>query len=38
MYLSPGGTTGSRSLAQYGSATAIKITSTNWVISGSSLT
>jgi len=38
MYLSPGGTTGSRSLAQYGSATAIKITSTNWVISGSGLT
>jgi len=38
MNLSPGGTTGSRSLAQYGSATAIKITSTNWVISGSGLT
>lgn len=38
MYLSPGGTTGSRSLAQYGSATAIKLTSTTWLISGSSLT
>ena len=38
MYLSSAGTTGSRSLAQYGSATAIKITSTNWVISGSGLT
>ena len=38
MYLSPAGTTGSRSLAQYGSATALKITSTNWLISGSGLT
>jgi len=38
MYLSSAGTTGSRSLAQYGSATAIKITATNWVISGSGLT
>jgi hypothetical protein len=38
MYLSSAGTTGSRSLAQYGSATAIKITSTNWLISGSGLT
>lgn len=38
MYLSPAGTTGTRSLAQYGSATAIKITSTNWLISGSGLT
>ena len=38
MYLSDAGTTGSRSLAQYGSATAIKITATNWVISGSGLT
>ena len=37
MYLSPTGTTGSRSLAQYGSATAIKITSTSWLISGSGL-
>lgn len=38
MNLSAAGTTGSRSLAQYGSATAIKITSTNWLISGSGLT
>ena len=38
MYLSSAGTTGSRRLAQYGSATAIKITSTNWLISGSGLT
>jgi len=38
MYLSSAGTTGSRNLAQYGSATAIKITSTNWLISGSGLT
>ena len=32
------GTTGSRSLAQYGVATAIKVTSTRWYISGSGLT
>lgn len=39
MYLSStAGSTGSRSLAQYGSATAIKITSTSWLISGSNLT
>jgi hypothetical protein len=38
MYLSPTGTTGSRSLALYGSATAIKMTSTTWLISGSGLT
>jgi hypothetical protein len=38
MYLTPLGTTGSRSLAQYGCATAIKITSTTWLISGSGLT
>lgn len=38
MYLSTAGTTGSRTLAQYGSATAIKITSTTWLISGSGLT
>ena len=36
--LSPAGTTGSRTLARYGSATAIKITSTEWLISGSGLT
>ena len=38
MNLSPAGTTGSRTLAQYVSATAVKITSTNWLISGSGLT
>jgi hypothetical protein len=37
MYLSSAGTTGTRTLAQYGSATAIKITSTTWLISGSGL-
>jgi hypothetical protein len=36
--LSSTGTTGTRSLAQYGSATCIKITSTTWLISGSGLT
>jgi len=38
MYLSSAGTTGTRTLAQYGSATALKITSTSWLISGSGLT
>jgi hypothetical protein len=38
MRLSPGGTTGSRTLARNGSATAIKITATEWIISGSGLT
>jgi hypothetical protein len=38
MYLSSAGTTGTRTLAQYGSATAIKVTSTEWLISGSALT
>jgi len=38
MYLSSAGTTGSRSLAQYGSATAVKMTTTTWLISGSGLT
>jgi hypothetical protein len=36
--LSSAGTSGSRTLAQYGSATCIKITSTQWLISGSGLT
>jgi len=36
--LSPSGTSGSRTLAQYGSAPAIKMTSTQWLISGSGLT
>jgi hypothetical protein len=38
MYLAKDGTTGSRTLAQYGSATALKLTSTTWLISGSALT
>ena len=38
MYLSSAGTTGSRSLAQYGSATALKLTTTTWLISGSGVT
>lgn len=38
MYLAGTGTTGSRSLAQYGVATAVKMTSTTWLISGSGLT
>jgi hypothetical protein len=38
MRLSPGGTTGSRTLAANGSATAVKVTSTEWIISGSGLT
>jgi hypothetical protein len=38
LVMSPGGTTGSRSLAAYGMATAIKVTSTRWLISGSGLT
>jgi hypothetical protein len=38
MYLSSTGSTGTRTLAQYGSATAMKLTSTTWLISGSALT
>lgn len=38
LVLSPGGTTGSRTLAANGMATAIKTTSTRWMISGSGLT
>jgi hypothetical protein len=38
MYLSSTGTTGNRTLAQYGIATAVKMTSTTWIISGSGLT
>lgn len=37
MYSSTG-STGSRTLAQYGSATALKMTSTTWLITGSNLT
>ena len=38
MYLAGAGTTGSRSLAQYGVATARKLTSTTWLIMGTGLT
>lgn len=38
MYLASSGTTGSRTLAQYGVATATKITTTSWIISGVALT
>jgi len=38
MYLSSAGTTGNRTLAQYGIATAVKMTSTTWIISGNGLT
>ena len=38
MYLAGPGTTGSRTLAPFGMATAIKITSTSWKISGNGLT
>lgn len=38
MNLSPAGTTGSRTLAQYGRATAQKTEATKWLISGTGLT
>ena len=38
LYLAGTGTTGSRSLAQYGMASAIKMTSTTWIISGNGVT
>jgi hypothetical protein len=38
MYLAGTGTTGTRSLAQYGTATALKMTSITWIISGAGLT
>jgi hypothetical protein len=38
LYQAGTGSTGSRSLAQYGIATAVKIDSTTWVISGNGLT
>lgn len=38
LYLAGTGTTGTRSLAQYGSATALKIDATTWIISGAGLT
>jgi hypothetical protein len=37
MYLAGSGATGSRTLAAYGMATAVKVTSTSWIISGSNL-
>jgi hypothetical protein len=37
MYLAGTGTTGSRTLAAYGVATAIKVTSTSWIVSGNNL-
>ena len=37
MYSSPDGTTGSKVLSQYGSATALKMTPTSWLLSGSGL-
>ena len=38
LVLAPDGTTGSRSLAASGMATAIKVTATSWMISGAGLT
>jgi hypothetical protein len=38
MYLAGTGATGSRTLAAYGMATAVKVTSTSWIISGNGLT
>ena len=37
LYLAGDGTTGSRTLAEYGVATAVKLTSTTWLISGNGL-
>jgi hypothetical protein len=38
LYLAGAGTTGSRTLAPFGMATAVKITSNAWIISGNGLT
>ena len=38
MYLAGDGATGSRTLAEYGVASAVKVASTSWVISGNGLT
>jgi hypothetical protein len=38
MYLAGTGTTGSRTLAPFGMATAVKIGTTQWIISGNGLT
>lgn len=37
LYLMGAGTTGSRTLAQYGLATAMKVASTSWIISGTGI-
>jgi len=38
LYRAGAGTTGTRTLVNYGTATALKLTSTTWIISGSGLT
>jgi hypothetical protein len=38
MYLASNGATGSRTISQWGMATAVKVTSNVWVISGSNIT
>jgi hypothetical protein len=38
LYQAGTGSTGTRTLAQYGVATALKLTSTTWLISGTGLT
>lgn len=38
LYWSPTGATGTRTLAQYGMATAVKVTSTHWMLIGTGLT
>jgi hypothetical protein len=38
LFLAGTGTTGTRTLAQYGMATCLKLTATTWIISGSGLT
>jgi hypothetical protein len=38
LFLAGPGTTGSRTLAPFGMATCVKITSTSWIISGNGLT
>ena len=38
MYLANAGTTGNRTLAAYGMATAVKVASAQWIISGNGLT
>jgi hypothetical protein len=38
MYLGGSGATGSRTLSQFGAATAVKMTNTTWIITGTALT